>query len=86
MADDIISARMVRAARGLLNIDQTELAELVDVSRRTIIRIEADEPTDNDRRTDVLRRIKDALETKYELRFIFPNASTGEGVVMKKGK
>ena len=69
-----------------MNIDQTELAELVDVSRRTIIRIEADEPTDNDRRTDVLRRIKDALETKYELRFIFPNASTGEGVVMKKGK
>lgn len=87
LKDDILSARMIRAARGLLNIDQTQLAELVDVSRRTIIRIEAeDSATDNDRRTSVLRRIRDVLETKYEVRFVFPNASTGEGVVMKKGK
>ena len=51
---------MIRAARGLLNIDQAKLGELVGVARRTIIRLEADEtePT-NPRRIEVVAAIRD---------------------------
>ena len=85
-SDDIPSARMIRAARGLLGLDQSQLADLVGVARRTIIRIEADdtEPT-NSRRREVHEAIRDRLEEDYGIRFVYAG-KTGEGVVMKKGE
>jgi DNA-binding XRE family transcriptional regulator len=83
---DIPSARMIRAARGLLGLDQSRLADIVGVARRTIIRIEADEtdPT-NPRRREVHEAIRDKLEDDFGIRFVY-EGKTGEGVVMKKGK
>jgi DNA-binding XRE family transcriptional regulator len=86
-ADKIPSARMIRAARGLLNIDQAELGKLVGVARRTIIRLEADEvePT-NPRRIEVVAAIRDKLQEEYGVRFVYADATTGEGVAMKRGR
>ena len=86
-AAKIPSARMIRAARGLLNIDQAKLGELVGVARRTIIRLEADEtePT-NPRRIEVVAAIRDKLQEGYGVRFVYADATTGEGVVMKRGR
>jgi DNA-binding XRE family transcriptional regulator len=84
--DRIPTARMIRAARGLVELDQSKLGEEVGVDRRTIIRLEADTtvPT-NARRIAVLVAIRDLMEKTYNLRFIYADKSTGEGVVMKKG-
>jgi DNA-binding XRE family transcriptional regulator len=78
---------MIRAARGLLNLDQAELGALVGVTRRTIIRLETDEaiPT-NPRRIDVIAAIRDKLEKDHGIRFVYADKTTGEGVVMKRGK
>jgi DNA-binding XRE family transcriptional regulator len=77
---------MIRAARGLLGLEQSQLADLVGVARRTIIRVEADntEPT-NPRRREVHEAIRDRLEEKFGIRFVY-SGKTGEGVVMKKAK
>ena len=85
-SDEIPSARMIRAARALLGLEQSQLADLVGVARRTIVRIEADdtEPT-NPRRIEVHQAIRDRLERKFGIIFVYPG-ETGEGVVMKKGK
>jgi DNA-binding XRE family transcriptional regulator len=76
-----ISAAMIRAARGLLNISQAQLGELVKVSTRTLIKIEQD----SDERLDARRRavhdkIRRALEEHHLIEFIFPDTQTGEGV------
>ena len=57
---------MIRAARGLLGLEQSQLAEIVGVARRTIIRIEADdtEPA-NPRRREVHEAIRDRLEDRF---------------------
>lgn len=85
--EKIPSARMIRAARGLLNLDQSELGELVGVTRRTIIRLEGEEllPT-NPRRIAVIAIIRDRLEKDYSVRFIYADNTSGEGVVMKRGR
>lgn len=85
--DKLPTARMIRAARGLLNLDQAQLAELVGVTRRTIIRLETDEtvPT-NQRRIRVVEAIRDKLEHEYGIRFVYGDKSSGEGVVMKRGR
>ncbi len=85
-SDDIPSARMIRAARGLLGLEQSQLADIVGVARRTIIRIEGDEtdPT-NPRRREVHEAIRDRLEESYGIRFVY-EGKTGQGVVMKNGK
>jgi hypothetical protein len=33
-----------------------------------------------------LRAIRDRLETDYGIRFVYADKTTGEGVVMKKGR
>jgi transcriptional regulator with XRE-family HTH domain len=78
---------MIRAARGLLNLEQAQLGELVGVDRRTIIRLEADEiqPV-NPRRTRILAAIRDKLEQDHGIRFVYPDRTTGGGVVMKRWK
>ena len=103
---------MIRAARGLLNLDQVLLGKLINVSRRTIVRLEADtsQPTNprriqiciairevleegdlwgtlkkklGDNLTDKLRKeLKENLNGK-NVRFIYEDKNTGEGVVMK---
>ena len=85
-SNEIPSARMVRAARALLGLEQSQLADIVGVARRTIIRIESDDakPT-NPRRREIHEAIRDRLEKKFGVLFVYPG-ETGEGVVMKKGK
>jgi DNA-binding XRE family transcriptional regulator len=66
---------MIRAARGLLNLDQDQFGDLIGVSRRTIIRIEADDPQPtNDRRIQICEAIRDALE-KEGIRFVYADKS-----------
>ena len=79
-SDRIPTARMIRAARGLLAMEQSQLAELVGVVRRTIIRIEADdtEPV-NPRRIWIHEAIRDQLEKRHGILFIYPG-ETGGGV------
>ena len=86
-SERIPSARMIRAARALLNLEQAELGELVGVDRRTIIRLEADEiqPV-NPRRTKILAAIRDVFEKDKGVRFVYADKTTGEGVIMKRGK
>jgi DNA-binding XRE family transcriptional regulator len=83
----IPTARMIRAARGLLGLDQAKLANLVGVTRRTIIRLETEEavPT-NPRRIDVIASIRDTLEKDHGIRFVYTDKTSGEGVVMKRGR
>jgi transcriptional regulator with XRE-family HTH domain len=79
--DPPISAAMIRAARGLLNISQEKLGELANVSTRTLIKIEAgSEGRPDARRRAVHDAIRKALEEKYFVEFIFPDRQTGEGV------
>jgi DNA-binding XRE family transcriptional regulator len=86
-SEQIPTGRMIRAARGLLNLDQVQLGHLIGVSRRTIIRLEADDPQPaNPRRIQICVAIRDALEKSHGIRFVYADKSTGEGVVMRKGK
>jgi DNA-binding XRE family transcriptional regulator len=86
-SERIPSARMIRAARALLNLEQAELGELVGVDRRTIIRLEADEiqPV-NPRRMKILATIRDVLESDKGVRFVYADKTAGEGVIMRRGK
>ena len=79
--DPPISAAMIRAARGLLNISQEKLGELANVSTRTLIKIEAgSEGRPDARRRAVHDAIRKALEEQYLIEFIFPDRQTGEGI------
>ena len=77
--------RMVRAARGLLGMDQAVLAKEVGVDRKTIVRVETDtrEKIDARRRT-VLKAIKSKFEEGFNIQFIFPDEQTGEGVRFRR--
>ncbi len=77
---------MIRAARALINLEQIELAATVGVDRRTINRVENEGATENPRRQQICARIRDALEKDFDVKFVYANSSTGEGVVMKKGR
>jgi DNA-binding XRE family transcriptional regulator len=85
--DRLPTPRMIRAARGLVDLDQAKLGELVEVDRRTIIRMEAETvaPT-NPRRVAVIVAVRDLLESQYGVRFIYADRNTGEGVVMERGR
>lgn len=83
---ELPSPRMIRAARGLLNLDQSQLAEMVGVTRRTIIRLETETTLPvNPRRIQVIEAIRDRLEQDHGIKFIYPGARTGEGVMLKPG-
>lgn len=85
--DRLPTPRMIRAARGLVDLDQAKLGELVEVDRRTIIRLEAETVTPtNPRRIAVIAAIRDLLENRYGVRFIYADRNTGEGVVMERGR
>lgn len=79
--EDVLSPAMMRAARGLLGLDQAEVAELAGLKQNTISRLEGEEDiyAKNQRRRDALKAIKDAFERKG-IEFIFPTDKSGEGV------
>jgi transcriptional regulator with XRE-family HTH domain len=75
--------RLIRAARGLLGIDQAKLAERAGVSRKVIVYIENDESDTMDyRRVAVVEKIAAALERDVE--FTRSSPTRGEGVRLRK--
>ena len=85
--EEIPTARMVRAARALVGIDQSVLAEEVGVDRKTIVRIETDTRQKIDaRRRDVLMLIKEYFQDVRNIEFIFPSEETGEGVRLRSAE
>jgi transcriptional regulator with XRE-family HTH domain len=74
-----LSSSQCRAARGLLDITQAELAEKAGVSLRTVISFEAGERTPIRATLEVIRR---AFEAEG-VAFIDPNGG-GPGVRLKK--
>jgi DNA-binding XRE family transcriptional regulator len=78
---------LIRAARGLVGIDQATLAKSAKVSRKAVIALENDSSETMDyRRVAVLKKLAAALEKKYEVEFTRPTASRGEGVRLLKSK
>lgn len=74
--EEVLTATMIRAARALLDMSQTDLAEKVGVTKRTVIRHENDPDV---RRGEVQNRIRQVLE-QHDIEFLFPEGSKGEGV------
>jgi hypothetical protein len=84
--EPMISAAMIRAARGLLNISQTELGKSLKptVSRRTMSKIETDAPGRPDkRRRDVHAAIRVFLEEKG-IEFQFADDDFVAGVRLRR--
>ena len=81
------SPRLIRAARGLLGIDQATLAEKAGVARKTVVKIETDEGDRMDpRRLKVLQQLQRVLEDSYGVEFFAASEHSGEGVRFRKDK
>src|ERR1700730_3250739 len=62
--------RLIRAARGLVGIDQEKLASQAEVTRQAVIKIEADESDRMDpRRLKVLQSLQRVFEDEYGIEF-----------------
>jgi DNA-binding XRE family transcriptional regulator len=94
---DFPTPGLIRAARGLLNISQQDLADLVGLSLRTVAAIETDvldngvdqsgpgnERSVDARRRIVLSRIRAILESACAIELTFSDGTAGEGVKLKK--
>ena len=79
----MIDAAQVRAARGLLNISQTDLAAIACVHVATIRRLEA--ATGVRGAADTLWKMQQALEAAG-VEFIPEEAGRGPGVRLKQGR
>jgi DNA-binding XRE family transcriptional regulator len=78
---------LIRAARGLVGIDQATLAKNAKVSRKAVISLENDTSEQMDyRRVAVLAKLAAALEKKYGVEFTKPTSNKGEGVRLMKPK
>lgn len=78
---------LVRAARGLVGIDQRTLAEKAGVARKSVVTLEADKSEKMDpRRLKVLQEIRRVFENVYGVEFFAASEHTGEGVRFRKGK
>ena len=78
---------LIRAARGLLGIDQATLAEKAGVTRQTILKIESDDSEKLDpRRAKILRELQRVLEDHYCVEFFQESEHSGEGVRFRKNK
>ena len=63
--------QLIRAARGLANIDQKTLAAAAGVSRKAVISLEGDESDTMDyRRLKVLQKLQPVLEAKWRIEFL----------------
>jgi DNA-binding XRE family transcriptional regulator len=84
----LLTPRMIKAARALCGLDQSHLAVLAGVSKKTIAVVESARPSRVDaRRRAVLEKIRQRLETEFDLEFIFADESTGAGLrVRKRGR
>jgi transcriptional regulator with XRE-family HTH domain len=82
--EETITPGMIRAARGLLGLDQAQVAERAGLKQRTISKLEGevDFSLKDKRRRDALRAIREAYE-REGIEFIFPSETSGQGVRMK---
>lgn len=81
--DKIPSGRMIRAARALVGMEQLDLAREIDVDRRTVSRLEADEEIPvNKLKIATYKRMRDALEG-HGVVFLYGGKNHGEGVALK---
>jgi DNA-binding XRE family transcriptional regulator len=82
----MLTPAMIRAARGLLGLDQTGAAKLAGLSQRTISKLEAEDDlsTKDLRRKTALKAIKSGFE-QAGIEFTFPSESSGPGVRIKLG-
>jgi len=82
---ELLTPTMIKAARSLLSLEQTHLASLTGVSRKTIAAIETSKSNNVDpRRRAVLESVRRRLEEEFSVVFTFADASTGEGVRIAK--
>jgi DNA-binding XRE family transcriptional regulator len=76
---------LIRAARGLVGIDQATLAKYAKVSRKAIVSLENDVSAMMDvRRVAVLEAAAEALEQRYGVEFTKPAGGRGEGVRLSR--
>ncbi len=82
--DEVLTPAMIRAARGLLGLDQAEAAELAGLSQRTISKLEAehDLASKDLRRRNALQALRSGFE-RAGIEFLFPSEECGQGVRMK---
>ena len=77
--------RLIRAARGLMGIDQGELAEKAGVARKTIVLIEADKNDRMDpRRLKILQDLQRVFADDYGIEFFEASENSGEGLRFRK--
>ncbi|MGY3135359.1 transcriptional regulator with XRE-family HTH domain [Bradyrhizobium sp. USDA 4501] len=81
---DVLSPAQMRAARGLLGLDQAQVAQLAGLKQNTISRFEGGEDfsVKNKRRRDALKAIRQAFE-QQGVEFIFRSDVSGEGVRLR---
>jgi DNA-binding XRE family transcriptional regulator len=80
----LVSPAQIRAARALLDLEQETLAEEANVSRQTLISIEAATRDQFDpRRQKSMDKIKLALETIHGIEFLSEESIKGEGVRLR---
>ena len=83
--DRLPTGAMFRAARGLVGLETTQLAEAVGVTRKTIFAIERDQGQAHDpRRTKTLLKIRDFLVDGHGVVFLFDEGRLGEGVRLSR--
>jgi DNA-binding XRE family transcriptional regulator len=83
--EDLLTPKLIRAARALLGFDQAELAQSSGISRKTISLIEVDDQEKVDpRRKDILTKLRRHLEQDLGVQFTFASARSGEGVRLKR--
>jgi DNA-binding XRE family transcriptional regulator len=76
---------LIRAARGLVGIDQATLAKNAKVSRKAVVSLENDASAQMDyRRVAVLAKLAGVLEKKHGVEFTKPTPNQGEGVRFMK--
>lgn len=85
MDDHPLTPSLLRAARALLGLSQTELGQKAGVSRKAIATFETAEPSDrlDPRRKAVLDTLRQYLEGECEIEFTFASDRTGEGVRLR---
>ncbi|OSI60279.1 helix-turn-helix domain-containing protein [Bradyrhizobium canariense] len=82
--EEMLTSAMIRAARGLLGLDQAGAANLAGLSQRTISKLEAEDNLSSKdlRRRNALKAIRSGFE-KAGIEFIFPDEKSGQGVRIK---
>lgn len=77
--------RLIRAARGLVGIDQETLALKANVTRHAVMKIEADESDRMDpRRFKILQSLRRVFEDEYGIEFFAASENSGEGVRFRR--